>query len=75
MISIIKLKKCVVNASIFGIIIGKLHYKKKPCLIILLKIDKSLEIDFHCIILALSLAVYLQVEDNRKSLLNTGEIV
>ena len=50
------------GASVFGIVIGKLRHKKKPCPIILLKVDKGLEVNFHHIFLLLSLAVYLQVE-------------
>ena len=46
-ISIIKLKKRIANVSIFCIIIGKLHYKKKMYLIILFEIDKNQKIDFY----------------------------
>ena len=59
MIFIVKLKKYIANIRNFGIIVNKLYYKKKLYLIILLKINKSLEIDFHYIILSLSLAIYL----------------
>ena len=45
--------------GIFGIILGELCYEKKPYLIILLKVDKSLEVGFHYIILPLNLALYL----------------
>ena len=48
-ISAIELEKYIANASIVSIIISKFHYKKKPFLIILLKIDKDLEISFYCI--------------------------
>ena len=58
------------GASISGIIVGKLYYKKKLCLIILLKVDKSLEINFYCIILPLNLAVCLQIKGGRKFLLD-----
>ena len=59
MISAIKLKRYMANVGIFGIIIGKLCHKKKPCSIILLEVDKSLEVSFHCINLPLNLAVCL----------------
>ena len=62
MISAIKLKKAVTNASILGIIIGKLRYEKEPCLIILLKVDKGLEVGFYHTILYFSLTVRLWVE-------------
>ena len=58
-ISAIKLKRYMADASILGIIINKLYYKKKPCLIILLKVDKILKISFHHTILPLNLAVNL----------------
>ena len=45
--------------SIFNIIINKPYYKKKPCLIILFKVDKGLKINLIYIILSLNLAVYL----------------
>ena len=62
------------DASILGVIVGKLHHKKKPYLIILLKVDKSLEINFHYTILLLSLAIYLQIKGGRESLFNAEEI-
>ena len=74
MISAIELEKYVAGTGIFGIIIGKFYYRKKPCSIILLKVDKSLEVDFHYNILPLSLVIYLQVEGGRKFLLDAKEI-
>ena len=62
------------NASILGIIVGKLRYGKKPCPIILLEVDKGLEISFHRTILPLSLAVHLRVEGGREFSLNAKEI-
>ena len=59
MISAIELKKCVAGAGILGIIISKLCYKKKPYPIILLKVDKDLEVGFYHIILPLNLAIRL----------------
>ena len=74
MISAIKLKKRMAGASVFGIIVNKLYYGKKLCLIILLKIDKNLEIGFYCTILPLNLATHLQVESDKEFLLNTKRI-
>ena len=74
MISAIELEKYITSADIFDIVIGKLHYGKKPCLIILFKVDKSLEIDFHRTILPLSLAIRLQVKGGRESPLDVEEI-
>ena len=49
----------MINTNIFGIIIGKLYYKKKLYLIILFKINKNLKINFYYIILFLGLAIHL----------------
>ena len=59
MIFTIKLKRYKVNANIFGIIVDELPYKKKTCLIILLKINKNLKMDFYNTILPLVLAIFL----------------
>ena len=62
------------GAGILGVIIGKLCHGKKPCPIILLKIDNSLEVGFYYTILLFSLVVCLQVEGGKKSLLDIEEI-
>ena len=62
MIFTVKLKKYITGASIFDIIMSELYYKKKSCLIILFKIDKSLKVSFHCTVLPLSLAIYLKIK-------------
>ena len=74
MISITELEKYVAGAGIFGVVVGKLHYGKKPCPIILLKVDKGSEISFHCTILPFRLVVYLQVEGGKKFPLDTKKI-
>ena len=74
MISIIELKRCIANANIFGIIISKLYHKKKLYLIILLEINKNLEISFYYTILPFNLAVNLYVEGDDKFLLDAKEI-
>ena len=74
MISTIELEKYVANAGIFGIVVGKLRHEKKPCPIILLKVDKSSEVGFHYTILPLSLAIYLQIKGGEESLLDAEEI-
>ena len=62
MIFAVELKKRVAGASIFVIAIGKLCYGKKTCPIILLEIDKGLEVGFYYNILPLSLAIYLRMK-------------
>ena len=67
MISTIELEKCVAGTSIFGIVIDKLCYKKKPCSIILLEVDKGLEANFYHTILPLNLVIYLRIEGSEES--------
>ena len=74
MISAIELEKYVADAGILGVVIGKLCHRKKPCLIILLKVDKGLKIGFHCAILPFGLTVRLWVEGGRESPLYAKEI-
>ena len=71
MISAIELKRYLADASILGIVVGKLRHGKKLYPIILLKVDKSLEVGFHCTILPLSLVVRLRMESDEESPLNT----
>ena len=74
MIFAIELKKCMAGAGILGIVVSKLRYGKKPCPIILFKVDKGSEVGFHRTILSLSLAVRLRVEGGGKSPLDVEEI-
>ena len=62
------------SIDIFGIIVNKLHNKKKLYLIILLEVDKNLEIGFYYTILPLNLAIYLWVENGGKFLFNVKKI-
>ena len=74
MISAVELEKHVAGISIFGIIIGKFCYKKKPYLVIIFKIDKGLKVGFYYTILLLGLTVCLWIKGSRESLLNAKEI-
>ena len=74
MISAIELEKCMVGTGILGIVVGELCYGKKPCPIILLKVDKSLEVSFYRTILPLCLIVCLWVEGGGESPFDTKEI-
>ena len=74
MIFAIELEKYIVNIGIFGIIVGKFYYKKKPCLIILLKVNKGLKISFYHTILSFDLTIRLWIKSNKKSLFNAKEI-
>ena len=74
MISAIELEKYVAGASILGIVVSKFRYKKKPCPIILLEVDKNSEVGFYRTILPLNLAVRLRVEGGEESPLDAKEI-
>ena len=70
-----KLKRFMANASILCIVISKLRYEKKLYSIILLEINKSLEVGFYYTILPLSLTIYLQIKSSKEFLLNVKEII
>ena len=74
MISAIELKKCIAGAGILGIVVNELCHEKKLCPVILLEVDKGLEVGFYRTILPLSLAVCLRVEGGGESLLDVEEI-
>ena len=59
MIFAIELEKFVASTDIFCIIIGELRHRKKLYLIILLKVDKDLEVGCYYAILPFGLTIYL----------------
>lgn len=73
-IAIVKLKRYIVEVCIFDIIISKLIYKQELNLIVLFFMEKSIKISLYYAILFLILAVHLQIENNRKFLLNIKKI-
>ena len=62
------------GTDILSIVVGKLRHRKKPCPIILLKVDKGSEVDFYRAILPFGLTVRLWVEDGGESPLYAKEI-
>lgn len=62
-VTIIELKRHLIIAHIFCVIIGKFSYLEKSSPIILLITDKSLEVVFNYIGLAFSLAISLEIKD------------
>ena len=64
MICAIELKKRVAGASIFSIIISKLCHKKKSCLIILFKVEKSPKVCLYYAILSFGLVICLRIKSN-----------
>ena len=62
------------GTSIFDIIISKLRYRKKPCPIILLKVDQNLEISFYCAVLSFGLTVRQWIESGKEFSLDAKKI-
>ena len=73
-ISTIKFKKYIIGAYILGIVISKLNYQKKACLVISFKVDQGSKISFYYIIVSLDLTMYLRIEGNEKFLFDTKKI-
>ena len=73
-ISVIELKRCVVDDGIFGVIVSKLCYEKKLCPIILLEVDKGSKVGFYCTILPFGLTIYLWLKSGREFPLDVKKI-
>lgn len=58
------------NANIFDVIIYKLSHRQKFGLIILFKVDKSVEISFYNVVVSICLNFSLGIKNNKKFLLN-----
>ena len=58
------------SAGIPGVVVDKFYHKKKLCSIILLTVDKSLEIGFYRTILPFILTIRLRIESNDQPPLN-----
>lgn len=65
MIAVVELKHCMDRIYIFYIVIYKFYYRQKLYLVILLPIDKNLEISLHNTILPLSLAICSNIKDDK----------
>lgn len=70
----VEFKKYKANTCIFGIVVYKFCHRQKLCPIILLLINKYLEINLYCAILPFNLAIYLNIKCNRELLLDIEEI-
>ena len=62
MIAAIKFEQYVIGASVFGVIVRKLSHQYKPGPVILLEVDKNLEISLYTTVLPLCLAVSLRLK-------------
>lgn len=66
MITIIKFKRCVADIIIFSMVICKLRYGYEFFLIVLLPIDKSMQISSYYTFLSLGLIVRQRIKYNEK---------
>lgn len=66
MVTIIELKKRLINAHIFCVIISKFSHLEKSRPIILLITDKRFEIVFNYISLLFGLAISLEIKDDKE---------
>ena len=55
------------GTCILGIVVCELGHGQESCLVVLLLIDKGLEICLHRTILSLYLAIYLRIKGYRQS--------
>ena len=62
MVATVRLKRSVTGAGIFRIVICKFSYWKESCPVVLLEVDKGLEVSFYGAVLPLGLTVCLRVE-------------
>ena len=61
-IAVIQLKGHMANISIFDIIMSNFDYFWKFSLIVLLKVDKNLNVELYCAVLALCLIINLRIK-------------
>lgn len=72
---IVELKKKKADTYVFCIIISKFRHWQEFCAIILLVIDKNLEISFYCIILFFSLTVNIEIKGGGEFFLNVYKVI
>lgn len=74
MIFVVQLKRCMINASIFGIVISKLSLVKESSSVILFEVNKSIKIGLFTTILTLGLAISPRVKRSKKFAFDLNEI-
>ena len=62
MVPKVQFKGHMTDTCVFGIVVSKLGHCKEPSPVILLEVDKSLEISFYSAVLPLGLTVNLRVK-------------
>lgn len=66
MVAIVEFKWHMASICILGIVIYKFRYWQESCLIILLPVDKSLEVNLYYIVVSFYLSISLKVESLEK---------
>ena len=74
MIVAVQLERRVTGAYVFCIVISKLGHWQELSLVILLEVDKVLEIHFHSAVLPLGLPICLQIKGGRNPSLVAEEV-
>lgn len=74
-IAVVELEKRMSSISIFNIVVYKFPYGQKPCQVVLVLIEKSMQICLNYAILLLGLAVCLQLKCSTKFLLYMKKVV
>lgn len=75
MIAVIYLKKHVTGSYIFGIFLYKLSHWQEFCLVIQFEIDKDTQVYLYYTVLALDLAICLEIEYGLEFLFNIEKVV
>lgn len=74
MIATIELKRRIVSTRILSIVIHEFQYRQESCPIILLSIDKNMQMNFHHAVLSLGWAICLRIKSDEKLLLNAKKV-
>lgn len=67
-IAAVQLRRYVAGIGVFCIIIDKFSYWKKPYQVILLEVDKNLDVGFYFTVLSFSLIISLRIKGGKKFL-------
>ena len=74
MIAAVQLKRRVTSTCVLRIVISKLGYWQEPSPVILLKVDKDLEVHFHCAVLLLGLPICLRMDGGKEPSLDAEKV-
>lgn len=74
MLAAVELEKYIANNHIFSIIKYEFYHGQELCLVILVLINKNLEINFDYNILPFGLSICLRIKDDKKLPLDTKNV-